>query len=63
MPLNAAASTLEPSSQSPQIPARPWGSKIQGTPGVFVGRAAPLKKKGKKYEIRIALLLNFMDDP
>lgn len=43
IPLKTAASILEPSSQSPHIPARPKGSKMQGTPGVLVGRAAPLQ--------------------
>lgn len=38
-----AASILEPGSQSPHIPAHPKGSKMQGTPGVLDGRAAPLK--------------------
>lgn len=42
MPLKAAASKLEPSSQSPHMPALPSESKIQGIPGVLVGRAAPL---------------------
>jgi len=43
IPLKTAASILEPSSQSPHIPALPNGSKMQGTPGVLVGRAAPLQ--------------------
>lgn len=43
MPLVAAASKLEPNSQSPHMPALPWGSKMHGTLGVLVGRAAPLK--------------------
>jgi hypothetical protein len=43
MPLNAAASKLDPNSQSPQMPTRATGSKMQGTPGVFVGKPAPLK--------------------
>jgi len=43
IPLKTAASILEPSSQSPHIPALPKGSKMQGTPGVLVGRAAPLQ--------------------
>lgn len=42
MPLKAAASKLEPSSQSPHMPALPCGSKMQGISGVLVGRAAPL---------------------
>lgn len=42
MPLKAAASKLEPSSQSPHMPALPSESNIQGIPGVLVGRAAPL---------------------
>lgn len=42
MPLNAAASKLDPNSQSPHMPALPRGSKMQGMPGEFVGSAAPL---------------------
>lgn len=42
IPLKTAASMLEPVSQSPQMPARPRGSKMHDTPGVFMGRAAPL---------------------
>lgn len=42
MPLKAAASKLDPKSQSPHMPALPCASKMQGTPGEFVGRAAPL---------------------
>lgn len=43
MPLSAAASKLEPSNQSPQTPTLAIGSKIHGTPGVFVGNPAPLQ--------------------
>lgn len=42
IPLKAEASKLEPSSQSPHMPALPCGSKMQGISGVLVGRAAPL---------------------
>jgi len=44
MPLNAAASKLEPKSQSPQMPTLACASNMQGTPGVFTGSAAPLTK-------------------
>lgn len=54
IPLRAAASKLDPSSQSPQIPALPRGSKMQGIPGLFVGRAAPLCiSRKKKVKIRL----------
>lgn len=42
IPLKAAASKLDPNSQSPHMPALPRGSKMQGMPGELVGRAAPL---------------------
>lgn len=48
IPLKAADSIFEPNSQSPQIPALPWGSKMHGMPGVFVGSAAPLHRNVKK---------------
>lgn len=54
MPLNAAASKLDPNSQSPQIPTRATGSKMQGTPGVFVGKPAPLENQNKTW-IRIII--------
>lgn len=48
MPLIAAASKLEPNNQSPHIPALPSGSNMQGTLGLLVGRAAPLKFQKEK---------------
>lgn len=50
MPLIAADSKLEPNNQSPHIPALPSGSNMQGTLGLLVGRAAPLKFK-KEYKL------------
>lgn len=56
MPLKAAASKLDPSSQSPQIPALPCESNMHGIPGVFVGRAAPLRNKYIKLTIKFTVI-------
>ena len=40
--LTAADTKLEPSNQTTHVTALPYGSKMQGMPGVLIGWAEPL---------------------